>query len=157
MLYEVITKVLAGEYLGEDVSGVLVEQHMAEHFGLTVGDARDGLTVHGVQLVDRPIRRDPTLERGSEEAGFEEIGEAGGQGELPIGDGQPQASGAERPRRIPPGPKPDKIVTLFLLARDNHVITGAELLDAALKTGMEFGDMNIFHRTADGSDRNNFV
>lgn len=43
-------------------------------------------------------------------------------------------------------PMPEKIVTLFLQARDNHVITGVELLDASLKSGLVFGDRNIFHR-----------
>ncbi|GMR15043.1 MAG: cell division protein ZipA [Gammaproteobacteria bacterium] len=41
---------------------------------------------------------------------------------------------------------PDKIITLFLLARDNHVITGVELLDASLKSGLVFGERDIFHR-----------
>jgi cell division protein ZipA len=40
--------------------------------------------------------------------------------------------------------------------RDNHVITGAELLQAALKTGMVFGDMNIFHRRIEGADQSVF-
>jgi len=41
---------------------------------------------------------------------------------------------------------PDKIVTVFLQARGNHVITGVDLLDAALKSGLVFGDHDIFHR-----------
>jgi cell division protein ZipA len=41
---------------------------------------------------------------------------------------------------------PDKIITLFLKARDNHIITGVELLDASLKSGLVFGKRNIFHR-----------
>ncbi len=56
-----------------------------------------------------------------------------------------------RPRK-PAGPPPEKIVTLFILADDQQPITGAGLLQAALKTGMELGDMDIFHRQADGSD-----
>ena len=44
-------------------------------------------------------------------------------------------------------------MSLFLLARDNHIITGAELLQAAVSTGMEFGDMNIFHRIPEGSEQ----
>ena len=40
-----------------------------------------------------------------------------------------------------------------MLARDNHVITGAELLHATVSTGMEFGDMGIFHRRPEGSDQ----
>jgi len=44
-------------------------------------------------------------------------------------------------------------MSLFLLARDNHIINGAELLQAALNTGMEFGDMNIFHRMPEGTEK----
>lgn len=48
--------------------------------------------------------------------------------------------------KAPAGPLPDKIVTLFLKARDNHIITGIELLDASLKSGLVFGSHDIFHR-----------
>ena len=44
-------------------------------------------------------------------------------------------------------------MSLFLLARDNHVITGAELLQATVSTGLEFGDMGIFHRLPDGEEK----
>ncbi len=77
-----------------------------------------------------------------------------GQRELDI-DGSradPPRTGAKPPPQRPAGPPPDKIVTLFLLATDNRVITGAELLQATVSTGMEFGDMNIFHRLPEGSD-----
>jgi cell division protein ZipA len=43
-------------------------------------------------------------------------------------------------------PMPEKIVTLFLQARDNHFITGVELLDVSLKSGLVFGEPGIFHR-----------
>jgi len=60
-----------------------------------------------------------------------------------------------RPRR-PAGPPPEKIKSLFIMARDNHMINGAELLQAAIKTGMEFGDMDVFHRVPEGSDKSIF-
>jgi len=47
-------------------------------------------------------------------------------------------------------------VSLFLVARDNHIINGAELLQAAINTGMEFGEMDIFHRFVEGADRSVF-
>jgi cell division protein ZipA len=76
-----------------------------------------------------------------------------GQGELDIG-GKPPAAATPEPRpEKPSGPPPDKIVTLFLLAADNHVINGAELLQATVHTGMQFGDMNIFHRLPEGSEK----
>ena len=92
------------------------------------------------------VRREPTM-GGAPESGSAEEPAEGDQGELAIGAPQPQA-----PRK-PAGPPPDNIVSLFLLARDNHVITGAELLQATLSAGMEFGDMNIFHRLPEGSEK----
>lgn len=95
-------------------------------------------------------RREPTLD----EPDPAEPLELQGQGELPIGRKEPAMESAAKPRtpRKPAGPPPEKIVTLFLLADENKPIMGADLLQAALKTGMEFGDMDIFHRQADGSD-----
>ncbi len=55
----------------------------------------------------------------------------------PISDDKPKTSSA---------PPPDKIVTLFLQARDNQLITGVDLLDASLKSGLVFGSHDIFHR-----------
>lgn len=108
------------------------------------------------------LRREPTLEGGraagaAGEPGEDDIGETQGQGELAIDApaaeaAAPQAAPRPKPRK-PAGPPPDKIVSLFLLARDNHVITGADLLAATVSTGMEFGDMNIFHRLPEGDDR----
>ncbi len=110
-------------------------------------------------------RREPTLETAAEppsneQAELEADGAAEGipasQAELPI-DEKPRLEAvrpAEPPKpRKPADPPPEKIITLFLLARDNHVIAGADLLQAALKTGMSFGDMNIFHRVPDGADQ----
>ncbi len=98
-------------------------------------------------------RREPTLEKTGETPAYTDTGEAPGQGELAIDSQVPPAAAASGVARKPAGPPPDKIITLFLLAKDNHVISGADLLQAALKTGMEFGDMNIFHRRVDGADQ----
>lgn len=103
-------------------------------------------------------RREPTLDgSGSPQAddSMEDI-EPGGQGELPIDEDariEPEIKAAPKPRKVPLGPPPDHIITLFLLARDNHVISGAELLQATVSTGMEFGDMNIFHRLPEGEEK----
>ncbi|QOC23977.1 cell division protein ZipA [Wenzhouxiangella sp. AB-CW3] len=45
---------------------------------------------------------------------------------------------------------PDKIIYLYIRRRDERRINGSELLDAALKAGLTFGDMNIFHRVQEG-------
>lgn len=104
---------------------------------------------------DGAVRREPTLDgSGGGEARPDEAETPGGQGELDIGArAEPRREKPAEPRRAPLGPPPDKIVSLFLLARDNHVITGAELLQATVNTGLKFGDMNIFHRLSDGFDK----
>lgn len=63
-----------------------------------------------------------------------------------FGDQQPDGQVVEQKPKTPPPPPPDKIVTLFLQARDNHYITGVELLDVSLKSGLVFGEQGIFHR-----------
>jgi len=104
------------------------------------------------------VRREPVLE--SKQAGAGENGNDSDsrQVELAI-DGSSESMFRVDPRfeednvpvedkkpKTPPGPPPDKIVTLFLQARDNHIITGVELLDASLKSGLIFGSHDIFHR-----------
>lgn len=101
-------------------------------------------------------RREPTLDGTGEEAVTDGTSatETGGQGELNITAAAEPEQRKEPPRRkTPAGPPPDKIITLFLLAGDNHRINGAELLQATVATGMEFGDMNIFHRLSEGSEK----
>jgi len=99
-------------------------------------------------------RREPTLV-GPAGDDAEPVSDAPtGQGELEIGEREPpRHTQPKEPPRAPLGPPPDKIISLFLLARDNHVITGAELLQATVSTGLKFGDMNIFHRLSDGSEK----
>ena len=99
-------------------------------------------------------RLEPTLEvvpGESDHASTSALGPAlTGQGELAINRATPAAP---RAPRKPAGPPPEKIITLFLLARDKHLISGADLLQAALKTELVLGDMDIFHRHAEGSDQ----
>jgi cell division protein ZipA len=104
------------------------------------------------------VRREPALDKEQRDAGGFEEDDDNRQAELAIGlpgdDTGTAAHGEGRiePRldagkpKAPPAPLPDKIVTLFLQARDNHKITGIELLDASLKSGLVFGAHDIFHR-----------
>lgn len=48
---------------------------------------------------------------------------------------------------------PDKIVYLYICRRDERRINGSELLDAAIKAGLNFGEMNIFHRLHEGESK----
>ncbi len=98
------------------------------------------------------VRREPVLEPDSDSEESSDLD--GRQAELAIGDPtdsssriEPQLeSGLDIKTKKPEVPLPDRIVTLFLQARDNHIITGVELLDASLKSGLVFGDHDIFHR-----------
>jgi len=102
-------------------------------------------------------RQEPTLD-GAASAGTEggeggEGADPSAQGELDIGPTEAAVMKEPAKPRKPAGPPPDKIVSLFLLARDNHRINGAELLKATVSTGMSFGDMNIFHRLPEGGEQ----
>lgn len=48
---------------------------------------------------------------------------------------------------------PDKIVYLYICRRGDKRISGSELLDAAIKAGLNFGEMNIFHRRHEGAKK----
>lgn len=71
---------------------------------------------------------------------------------------QPSTSPTPAPR-IPPrsdlGKRPpqvpvERIVSLFVVARDGDHFNGADLIVAAEKAGLEYGDMGIYHRLVDG-------
>lgn len=61
-------------------------------------------------------------------------------------------TGAQSPR--PAGDESaNKIVLIYLRSRGDKPITGVELLDAAVKAGLTFGEMNIFHRRQEGGEQ----
>jgi cell division protein ZipA len=99
-------------------------------------------------------RQEPALDSGQGQAEGGESDFDKRQPELNMGEAgvddarvEPQLEPAiDAKPKTPLPPPPDKIVTVFLQARDNHVITGIELLDASLKSGLVFGSHDIFHR-----------
>lgn len=92
-------------------------------------------------------RREPVLTNDEQLCRFEPGDQLNTeQGELEM---DPPGRGQAEPEPAPPAP--DRIVALYLQARDNRTITGVDLLDAALKSGMEFGARDIFHRVVEGS------
>jgi cell division protein ZipA len=58
----------------------------------------------------------------------------------------PRSDLGRRPAQLPV----ERIVTLFMVARDGGQFSGADLVVAAEKAGLEFGDMGIYHRLVDG-------
>jgi cell division protein ZipA len=91
------------------------------------------------------VRREPTLDMSDAPSPAPEGIEEPGQGELAM-------LAPDEPGLLA-GPPPEKIVTLYLRARDNHLIAGVDLLDAALKSGMIFSSQGIFHRVVEGNQQ----
>lgn len=58
----------------------------------------------------------------------------------------PRSDLGRRPARLPV----ERIVTLFVVAREGGHFNGPDLVVAAEKAGLEFGDMGIYHRLVDG-------
>ncbi|MEP6484459.1 MAG: cell division protein ZipA [Rudaea sp.] len=115
-----------------------------------------------------PVLRDADGERIEPTFGESEIPLEGEQAELSIDFGPDEierlgsAIAAKRNEPIPSieTPKPlrgvrpeqpiERIVTLFVSARAGETIHGSNLVVAAEKAGMTFGDMGIFHRLISG-------
>ncbi|MDQ6646314.1 MAG: cell division protein ZipA, partial [Pseudomonadota bacterium] len=58
----------------------------------------------------------------------------------------PRSDLGRRPAKLPV----ERIVTLFVVAREGERFNGSDLVVAAEKAGLEFGDMGIYHRLVDG-------
>ncbi|HZX69723.1 MAG TPA: cell division protein ZipA [Rhodanobacter sp.] len=58
----------------------------------------------------------------------------------------PRSELGRRPAQLPV----ERIVTLFVVAREGGYFNGSNLIVAAEKAGLEFGDMGIYHRLVDG-------
>lgn len=114
---------------------------------------------------DAPTRREPDfgldveLDRLGREIAGKRVGEHGAE-RLDLVDVEadadrdadaPAARGRERDSV---GQRPDgqfeRIVAINVLARDGETIAGPELIVAAERSGLVFGDMGIFHRMIDG-------
>ena len=83
-------------------------------------------------------------------------GEPGIQLDL-LGDGESGEATTETPKRpskplvgVRPDRPVERIVTLFVSARTGHLIAGSDLVVAAEKAGLVFGDRGIFHRMVAG-------
>jgi len=100
-------------------------------------------------------RIEPTL--GDAEPAAQGELDAGLQAELDKLGSEISASrhdGDEKPKRPLPGVRPEqpieRIVTLFVVGRGGEPIHGPDLVVAAEKAGLAFGDRGIFHRLVSG-------
>jgi cell division protein ZipA len=68
--------------------------------------------------------------------------------------GRDMAARPGAPQKSPVGVRPDRkierIVTLFIASRAGEMLAGSDVVVAAEKAGMQFGDMGIFHRLVSG-------
>jgi cell division protein ZipA len=101
------------------------------------------------------VRQEPALN--SEQRETEDNGDDTETRQAELAIGEPSRGGPDttenriEPRldsspKAPAAPLPDKIVTLFIQARDKQTVSGIDLLDASLKSGLVFGNHDIFHR-----------
>ncbi len=67
-------------------------------------------------------------------------------GTTAAGTTPPRSDLGRRPAQLPV----ERIVTLFVVAREGGRFNGPDLVVAAEKAGLEFGDMGIYHRLVDG-------
>jgi cell division protein ZipA len=58
----------------------------------------------------------------------------------------PRTDLGRRPAQLPV----ERIISLFVVAREGSHFNGSDLIVAAEKAGLEFGDMGIYHRLVDG-------
>jgi cell division protein ZipA len=58
----------------------------------------------------------------------------------------PRSDLGRRPAQVPV----ERIVSLFVMAREGSAFNGPDLIVAAEKAGLEYGDMGIYHRLVDG-------
>lgn len=120
---------------------------------------RSTFSAHVASIVDA-LRAPPVSESGGEDAKAEAL-----TASAPIADQTAPARGhsspvdntpaAGVPLRSDLGRRPaqmpvERIVTLFVVAHEGSVFEGADLIVAAEKAGLEFGDMGIYHRLVDG-------
>lgn len=123
----------------------------------------------GRRAARQPVRREPTLDGnqgdddGEDAAGNpffiddDPIATGPEQGELDVGERPATAPRPRRrhgplPGRRPPALTVERIVSVFVIARESGALfRGTDIIVAAEKAGLEFGDMDIFHRTVERS------
>ncbi len=104
-----------------------------------------GLRGHAASIVDalRAPSADPTARPAASEpaAPRPAVAPAAPAAKIP-----PRSDLGRRPAQLPV----ERIVTLFVVAREGAPFHGPDLVVAAEKAGLEFGDMGIYHRLVDG-------
>jgi cell division protein ZipA len=111
---------------------VLRESDFGERIEPTFGDADDSITAEQGEL---------NIDFATDE--LEKLGSAIAAKRVPIEPSKP-------PRGVRPEQPIERIVTLFVASRGDDLMHGPNLVVAAEKAGLTFGDMGIFHRLVSG-------
>lgn len=147
-------------------------QDELERLGATLAGERSAPVVSSASIEDilrsplpaeptasaSPARRtEPTLAAGSDTPPFDLAppGPASSHATPPAEPVRAAAAAPSEPPRSNVGRRPaerpvERIVSLYVVSRDDHIFNGTDLVVAAEKAGLEFGDMGIFHRLVDG-------
>jgi cell division protein ZipA len=74
--------------------------------------------------------------------------------QMEIGDLDVSTETRGEQKEIPPEhpTEPERIIALHVLSQEGKRFNGADLLHAFMQVGLQYGDMNIFHRMQEGSD-----
>lgn len=110
----------------------LRESDSGERIEPTFGDADDSITVEQGEL---------NIDFATDE--LEKLGSAIAAKRVPTEPSKP-------PRGVRPEQPIERIVTLFVASRGDDLMHGPNLVVAAEKAGLTFGDMGIFHRLVSG-------
>lgn len=74
--------------------------------------------------------------------------------QMQIGDLDVTTESRHEQKNIPteePG-EPERIIALHVMSQEGKRFNGSDLLHAFMQVGLQYGDMNIFHRMQNGSD-----
>ncbi|GLQ97543.1 cell division protein ZipA [Dyella mobilis] len=152
----------SGPHQGELDVGLREE---LEKLGATLAEERHGgaahmpkPTGHAASIVE--ALRSPSFPEATSKPSVEPATTAFDLHEAPVVAPAPVPAPTPAPApRVPPrsdlGKRPaqmpvERIVSLFVVAREGHAFNGADLVVAAEKAGLEYGDMGIYHRLVDG-------
>ena len=111
-----------------------------------IGDTDEVIADPADPATEVPEPRQGELDVGLREE-LDRLGEAVASARRPPGRAAPQRPlPGRRSAELPV----ERIVTLFVVARGEGRFSGSDIAVAAEKVGLEFGDMQIFHRPLDG-------
>ena len=136
------------ERLGATLSGDRGQPAPAQVKTPAAAKPQPKLADHVSSIIDAlraPSSRNPSVHESSQPATPEPVPATPPPSSAAAGT-PPRSDLGRRPAQLPV----ERIVTLFVVAREGGYFNGPDLVVAAEKAGLEFGDMGIYHRLVDG-------